>query len=171
MIARGDMGMEIPLEKVFLAQKMIISKCNLAGKPVIVATQMLESMINAPRPTRAEVSDVANAVLDGADAVMLSGESANGQFPVNAVRMLANTALEAESCLDYKALYKAIHSSVMAKGPVGVSEAIAASAVESAEDVNASVIVALTQTGYTARLLAKFKPRQMIIAVRPLLEV
>ncbi|EZG67029.1 pyruvate kinase [Gregarina niphandrodes] len=96
---------------------------------------------------------------------MLSGESANGQFPVNAVRMLANTALEAESCLDYKALYKAIHSSVMAKGPVGVSEAIAASAVESAEDVNASVIVALTQTGYTARLLAKFKPRQMIIAV------
>ncbi|EZG68161.1 pyruvate kinase [Gregarina niphandrodes] len=165
MIARGDMGMEIPLEKVFLAQKMIISKCNLVGKPVIVATQMLESMINAPRPTRAEVSDVANAVLDGCDCVMLSGESANGAFPVNAVQMLSRTCLEAESCLDYPSLYKAIHSSVTLTGSLSVPEAVCCSAVESAEDVNASCIIALTETGLTARLLAKYKPPQIILAV------
>eukprot|EP01054_Gregarina_sp_Poly1_P005254 Gregarina_sp_Poly_1__5253@NODE_2785_length_1719_cov_1360_739709_g1670_i1_p1_GENE_NODE_2785_length_1719_cov_1360_739709_g1670_i1NODE_2785_length_1719_cov_1360_739709_g1670_i1_p1_ORF_typecomplete_len516_score79_72PK/PF00224_21/1_6e146PK_C/PF02887_16/3_2e03PK_C/PF02887_16/5_9e30HpcH_HpaI/PF03328_14/1_1e03HpcH_HpaI/PF03328_14/0_00043_NODE_2785_length_1719_cov_1360_739709_g1670_i11231670 len=163
MIARGDMGMEIPLEKVFLAQKMMIAKCNVAGKPVIVATQMLESMINAPRPTRAEASDVANAVLDGCDCVMLSGESANGAFPINAVEMLTKTALEAESCLDIRKVFGAIHQAV--SFPVSVPEAVCCSAVETGEDTNASLIVALTETGHTARLLAKYRPRQLILAL------
>jgi len=163
MVARGDMGMEIPLEKVFLAQKMMIAKCNLAGKPVITATQMLESMIKAPRPTRAEVSDVANAVLDGTDCVMLSGESANGSFPVSAVEVLARTCLEAEACLDYPSLFHAIHEAV--PRPVSVPEAVCCSAVETAEDVNASLIIALTETGLTAKLIAKYRPRQLILAL------
>jgi len=163
MVARGDMGMEIPPEKVFLAQKMMIAKCNIAGKPVITATQMLESMINNPRPTRAEASDVSNSVLDGTDCVMLSGESANGKFPEEAVRTLSRCCLEAEAALDYGALFKAIHTGC--KGTRSVPEAVCASAVEAALDVRASLIVCLTESGSTARLVAKYRPEARVIAV------
>jgi len=163
MVARGDLGMEIPPEKVFLAQKMMIAKCNVAGKPVITATQMLESMTKNPRPTRAEVTDVANAVLDGTDCVMLSGETAGGQFPLQSVQVMAKVCLEAESCIDYPALYRAIHAAV--PRPVSTPEAVACAAVETAEDVGATLILALTETGFTARLIAKYRPSQMILAL------
>jgi len=165
MVARGDLGMEIPTEKVFLAQKMMISKCNLAGKPVVTATQMLESMVNLPRPTRAEASDVANAVLDGTDCVMLSGETAGGQFPLNAVTIMRRICEEAEAVLDYSSLYLSMKTGVLARGKISPVESICSSAVKATVDADAPLILALTETGSTARLIAKYRPKAVILAI------
>jgi len=168
MVARGDMGMEIDIEKVGLVQKMLIRKCNLAGKPVITATQMLDSMEKAPRPTRAEATDVLNAVLDGTDAVMLSGECANGKFPEESVAMLRRICEQAEGVLDYKSLYLQTRINVLSKAPnnkVSSVEAVCSSCVKSVVDSECSLIVALTETGHTARLIAKYRPEVPILAI------
>jgi len=162
MVARGDLGMEIPPEKVFLAQKMMIAKCNQKGKPVVTATQMLESMVKMPRPTRAEASDVANAVLDGTDVVMLSGETAGGEFPVNAVTIMRRVCEEAEGVIDYGGLY--LSTCAGGKGFDHV-EAVCSAAVKTAADAKAKVILALTETGKTAQLLCKYRPSAIIVAV------
>jgi len=159
MVARGDLGMEIPPEKVFLAQKMMIREANIAGKPVITATQMLESMINNPRPTRAECSDVANAVLDGTDCVMLSGETANGEHPTEAVKIMARTCVEAETAINFGGLYQAIRNSSLNRfGNLGTPESIASSAVKTAIDINSKGIIVCSESGTTARLIAKYRP-------------
>ncbi|XP_044482222.1 pyruvate kinase, cytosolic isozyme-like [Mangifera indica] len=163
MVARGDLGMEIPIEKIFLAQKVMVYKCNIQGKPVVTATQMLESMIKSPRPTRAEATDVANAVLDGTDCVMLSGETAAGAYPELAVRTMAKICVEAESTLDYGDVFKR----VLAHSPVPMSplESLAASAVRSANSVKAAFILVLTRGGSTAKLVAKYRPGMPILSV------
>lgn len=163
MVARGDLGMEIPPEKVFLAQKMMIRAANIAGKPVITATQMLESMINNPRPTRAECSDVANAVLDGTDCVMLSGETANGQHPTAAVNIMAETCCEAETAVNSDILYQAVRKSTLDRyGQLSTSESIASSAVKTAIDVGAKAIVVCSESGATAAQVAKFRPARPV---------
>lgn len=162
MVARGDLGVEIPLENVSLAQKMMIAKCNVAGKPVITATQMLETMIVNPRPTRAESTDIANAVLDGTDAVMLSGETAKGDFPVEAVRTMAKICEVTESLIDERGSYDSV---VKAVGQVTVTETIASSAVKTANDIGANLILSLTESGNTARLIAKYRPTPPVVAI------
>jgi pyruvate kinase len=163
MVARGDLGMEIPIEKIFLAQKVMIYKCNIQGKPVVTATQMLESMIKSPRPTRAEATDVANAVLDGTDCVMLSGETAAGAYPELAVRTMAKICVEAESTIDYGDVFKRImeHSPV----PMSPLESLASSAVRTANSARAALILVLTRGGTTAKLVAKYRPGTPILSV------
>jgi len=159
MVARGDLGVEIPAEEVPLTQKMLIKLCNSAGKPVITATQMLDSMIRNPRPTRAEVTDVANAIFDGTEAIMLSGETAAGKYPLEAVKTMANIAKITEDSLNYAEILKV-------KG-VGkeknVTDAISHATCTSAHDLGASAIITATSSGYTARMVSKFRPKAPIL--------
>lgn len=165
MVARGDLAVEIPLEKVPAAQKMMIRNCNRVGKPVITATQMMESMTNNPRPTRAEVTDVANAVFDGTDCVMLSGESANGKYPALTVQTMIRICREAEKSLNYRALYRFTREGV--QPPIGKADSIASSTVKTAWDISAKAIVALTESGRTAHLISRYRPACPVICVTP----
>ena len=164
MVARGDMGVEIPAEKVPHIQKMIIRKCNLACKVVITATQMLDSMIRNPRPTRAEVSDVANAVYDVTDAVMLSGETAMGSYPIEAVRMMSQIAEESEKYLDYMFYQR---RKVSAENLRNISNTVCYSSVATASDLEAPVIVAPSVSGFTTRMLSKWRPKALIAGLSP----
>ena len=163
MVARGDMGVEIPAYEVPHVQKMIVEKCNQKYKPVIIATQMLDSMIRNPRPTRAEVTDVANAIREGADAIMLSGETAMGKYPVEALKMMAQIAESTEQYLDYDMMpeYRTL------RGDANVSSAVGVAAVRTATNLEADCIVTPTMSGQTARLMANFRPKQPIYAVTP----
>lgn len=163
MVARGDLGVEIPAEEVPVVQKMIIEKCNAVGKPVITATQMLDSMIRNPRPTRAEASDVANAIFDGTDAIMLSGETANGKYPVEVVKTMANIAKTAENYINYESKLISSRKSHIPN----VSNAISLATCTTASELNASAIITATQSGHTTRQVSKYRPKCPIIAVTP----
>ena len=162
MVARGDLGVDIPLEKIPSIQKKIIHIANRYGKPVITATQMLESMVHNYRPTRAEVTDVANAILDGTDAVMLSEETAKGRYPVESVRMLSKIAREAEPGFVRKDSFETLHGS---DGAVTIPDAISMATCRVAHDLNTKAIITCTQTGSTARFISKYRPKQCILAV------
>ncbi len=165
MVARGDLGVEVPPEKVPAIQKHIIRRAAAHRKPVITATQMLESMIENPRPTRAEASDVANAIYDGTDAVMLSAESAAGKYPVHAVAMMSKIVMETEQQILIDARHDSLRHPVSIGAPLSVTETICESMAHAAEDLNVSAIAVFTETGTTARLLSKYHPGPRIFAL------
>lgn len=170
MIARGDMGVEVDYATLPGIQKTFIDKCNRAGKPVITATQMLESMINEQMPTRAEITDVANAVFDGTSTVMLSGESAAGKYPVRAVQVMTRILEQAEKDLEVSPVRKSIsqmHAETIEPGNADLSTAIGHAACQAANDIGAKALLAITQSGYTAKMMARFHPAQSIVAVTP----
>lgn len=164
MVARGDLGVEIPPEKLPFLQKKMIEKCSVACKTVITATQMLDSMIRNPRPTRAEVSDVANAVYDGTDVVMLSGETANGKYPVEALKMMVHIVTETESHLD-NSYY--VRRKVSEDNRHSISNAVCYSSVSTAANLGAKVIIAPSISGYTARMLSKWHPQTLLVGMSP----
>lgn len=160
MVARGDLGVEIPTEDIPIVQKELIKKCNILGKPVITATQMLDSMIRNPRPTRAEVTDVANAIFDGTDAIMLSGETAAGKYPLESVKTMASIAIRAEQTLDYEELLK----TKVKLRQLNITNAISHATCTTAIDLKASAIITATASGYTARMVSSYRPSAPIIA-------
>jgi len=163
MVARGDMGVEIPFEELPHIQKQLITKCYSAGKRVITATQMLESMVRNARPTRAEITDVANAIYDGTSALMLSGETANGKYPVETIRTMAKIAERTEQFVDYRALFNAAQPQL----DKSVINAISHATCTTAHDLNAAAIVTVTRTGSTARMVSRFRPATPIVAITP----
>lgn len=168
MIARGDLGVQLPTEKIPLAQKHIIRICRQLGKPVITATQMLDSMIMHPRPTRAELTDVANAIFDGTDAVMLSGETANGLYPIEAVETLVRIAVTVEYSTEY---YKKMRESFEMDLQGDISRIVSQNAYQTAREVKAAALITPTITGNTARMISMFRPSQPILAVTPYAQV
>ncbi len=163
MVARGDLGVEIPFEEVPLVQKKLIEKCGQAGKMVIIATQMLDSMMNSPRPTRAEVSDVAHAIFDGADAIMLSGETAGGKYPLESVIAMDKIARKAQEVLPYQEM---LHRRRM-QGKESITDAISYATCATAMNLGVSAIISSTRSGHTARMVAKYRPQTNIVAVTP----
>ncbi len=163
MVARGDMGVEVPVERVPIIQKDLISRCNMSGKPVITATQMLESMIDSPVPTRAEVTDVANAIFDGTDAIMLSAETSVGKYPANAVNVMSRVAKEAEAALPYDSMMRSKAFQLEAQ----TDDAISYDACRTAHQLNAKAIVAFTESGGTAGRVSKYRPKVPILAITP----
>ncbi len=163
MVARGDLGVEIPFEEVPIIQKQLIDKCKAKGKLVVTATQMLESMITNPRPTRAEASDVANAIFDGTDAIMLSGETAKGSFPVEAVNAMVRIATKIESSIDY---VEKFYNNATAK-TTNITDAISYATCTTANDLNAPCIVAVTKSGLTVREVSKYRPEAIILGLTP----
>ena len=163
MVARGDMGVDVRLAEVPMIQKRLIADSNVSGKPVITATQMLESMVRSPVPTRAEVTDVANAVYDGTDAIMLSGETSVGQYPVEAVKVMAEVAIEAEAALPYERMIVEKRGQLEPK----TDDAISYDACQTAQQLNASLIVAFTESGSTASRVSKYRPMPPVLALTP----
>lgn len=163
MVARGDLGVEIPVEEVPLAQKLMIESCNKAGKPVITATQMLDSMMRNPRPTRAEASDVANAIFDGTDAIMLSGETAAGKYPEESVKTMAQIAQRAEQAVHYEEIL----GKKTFTPKVSITDSISSATCTTAQNLGAAAVITSTQSGFTAKMVSKYRPKAPIIAVTP----
>ena len=166
MVARGDLGVELPLERVPLIQKEVIDKARKAGKPVIIATQILDSMTDRPIPTRAEVSDIANAILDGADALMVTGETAMGKFPERVIKVLTRVIEETESSINYQDYYIA-----RGKKHLNTAQAISHAACSVAYDQNIKILITMTHSGSTARMVSRYRPAARIIAMTPIEEI